>query len=478
MAWLKDAADAAAILDSYHAASVSGDAPVLRQPPIGPLLRRLDARRLLSEGGLSGDRLAAFLEEALNASTRLHHPGYMAHQAASPTANGAIASLIDGAINNPMNIYEMGAFAAALEHVCVNWMLEKAGWRPAADGKDAGPPPPSDGEPIGGGLLTHGGSLANLTALAAARARIAPEAWVEGCPDDLVILAADESHYSVSRAAGLLGLGARRVRALPASADGRADPERLPQSVARIRDSGERVMALISNACSTAAGLYDPVAEISSFCREAGIWHHVDGAHGASALLSPKYRGCLNGLRQADSLTWDAHKMLRVPGVCAAALFRDRADIDRAFIQQGSYLFHEKDEPGVDFISRTVECTKSALGLKLFMTIAEQGEGALGAYIESRIDLARAAAEMIAASPDFEIAVAPESNIVCFRMKDADDAQQLRIRRALLEGGRFFPSSTEFMGRRWLRLALMSETTRLDHIAALLDEIRAIRSDF
>ena len=132
----------------------------------------------------------------------MHHPAYLGHQVAVPHYAGALAALIDGFTNNPMAIYEMGPGAASIEYYIVNWLLEKAGWKPAPlDMQDARE------QDFGGGVLTHGGSLANLTALVAARSRIAPDVWQDGNPGDLALLAPAESHYSIARAAGILGIG-------------------------------------------------------------------------------------------------------------------------------------------------------------------------------------------------------------------------------------------------------------------------------
>jgi len=122
---------------------------------------------------------------------------------------------------------------------------------------------------------------------------------------------------------------------------------------------------------------------------------------------------------------------------------------------------------------RTVECTKAGLGLKLFMVLAAAGEGALAAYVEAQTALAEAAAARLAREPGFEVACAPESNIVCFRL-GGGDARLLELRRRLLAGGRHFVSSTGHAGRRWLRLALMSPATGMDEVERLVEALRAL----
>jgi L-2,4-diaminobutyrate decarboxylase len=465
-------AQALQALQPFLDQSRAAEGPVVVQPPMAALAQQLDLRRWLEQGGLEQGGLAAFMQRYLAASTRLHHPGYMGHQVAVPLPLGAVAALVDAASNNAMAIYEMGPAAATVEAAVIEWMLGKVGWQGAPLPGEAAKIAPLEG--FAGGVLTHGGSLANLTAFAAARAQAAPEAWQSGTPADLVIIAPPACHYSVSRAACLLGVGQAALVAAPVDQDGRFAPQRLAAQVEALEGAGKRVMAVVANAGATAAGLYDPLAPIAEVCRARGLWLHVDGAHGASALASPRDRGLLAGVEGADSLTWDCHKMLRTPTLVAAVLVRRLSTLEGAFRDEASYLFHDKDEPGLDLIHRTVECTKAGLGLKAFFTLASQGEQGVAAYVEGQTDLARAAAALLRRRPGWAVAIEPETNVLCFRWENADDAAQLAARTRLLQAGRWYISSTEFRGQRWLRLALMNPATRLEDIAALVTQLESL----
>lgn len=450
------------------------DGKVVNQPPAHRLMSDLDVARLIAEGGLDGERLRQFLATYLGASTRLLDPRYMAHQVAVPSPQSALAALVDSFTNNAMAIYEMGPAAATVEMGVLDWMLGKIGWPadPAAHGQAAD----ARSREGGGGVLTHGGSLANLTALLAARARVAPRAWDEGTPSNLVILCSPANHYSIARAAGIMGLGQRSVKYVPADDCGRIDVARLPAFLDAIVREGLLPMALVANACSTALGLYDPLRDIAAVCRDRGVWLHVDGAHGAAALVSPRLRHLLDGVELADSLIWDAHKMLRSSTLCAAVLVRDHRTLDHAFREEASYLFHDKDQPGFDFIHRTVECTKAAIGLKVFFALAHEGERAVAAMIERQTALAKEAARYFREQPGMEVAVEPETNIVCFRFDGPDDVQ-IELRRRLLEHGEFYISTAEALGKRWLRIALMNPATELADIEALVAQLDRLRAD-
>ena len=451
------AARAVAAVARYVAASQAGQGPAVSAPPPGDVERELDLRRLIRQGGLGADGFEPWLEALLRRSTRLHHPGELAHQVASPDVPAALADLVHGAINQPMSIYEMGAAANAIESAVVEWMCERVGWEPGA-----------------GGVLTHGGSLANLTALLAARAAAAPSAWGEGVSGGLAVLAPPSAHYSVKRSVAMLGLGERAVVPLEVDEYERIVPGRLDDAVARAEAAGLRPMALVAAAGATSTGLHDDLEAIGGFCRERGIWLHVDAAHGASALLSPAHRGLLRGIEQTDSVVWDAHKMLRTSSLCAAILVRDVRRLDAAFQQSASYLIYEHAEAaGPDLLGRQVECTKAPLGLKVFINLAWRGERGIGEYVAEQYDKTVRFWELISAREGFECLSRPESNILCFRY-GTDDALQVELRERLLAEGRFHLSSTEVSGVRWLRMSVMAPASSEATIEELLEAIERL----
>ncbi|MCF8473835.1 MAG: aminotransferase class I/II-fold pyridoxal phosphate-dependent enzyme [Emcibacter sp.] len=469
--FLSDTEIVSQALNDYIIESKNKTTPVLKQLPSEELSKLLNLDNLVKEGGLTGNILKKFMSDYLDNTTRLHHSGYMAHQVATTHPMGALGSFIDGTTNNPMGINEMGPAASSIEYFMINWMLEKIGWRTVPSYQQLDPS--SD---HAGGVLTHGGSLANLTALLAARSAMVPEFWTEGNPGNLIILVPEQSHYSMKRSVAILGLGEKNCITLPADHDGRILSHEIPALLQALKQKGKRVIALVANACGTAAGLYDPLPEVSKICREHNIWFHIDAAHGGGALLSKKYRHLIQGIELADSVIWDAHKMLRVPAVCAAVLVRDHRHLDHAFTQEASYLFHKKDQPGFDFMPRTVECTKAGLGLRLFMTVAAMGESGLENHVNLLVDMAIQAAEYIHQQDGFEVAISPETNILCFRC-GSDDDLQLEIRRRLLERGNFFISTTLYREKRWLRLVFMNPSITMNDVRDLVTEVREIRAE-
>jgi L-2,4-diaminobutyrate decarboxylase len=253
----------------------------------------------------------------------------------------------------------------------------------------------------------------------------------------------------------------------------RIRPEALGDALERTRAAGRRPMALVAAACATSTGLHDDLRAIGEFCREHDIWLHVDAAHGASALLSERHRGLLDGIELADSVVWDAHKMLRTSSLCAAVLMRRAEDLDGAFHQDASYLFYETEREGVDAIAHAIECTKAALGVKLFMNLAWRGERGLGEYVAATYERTRGFHDQIAARPGFECPCVPESNILCFRYgRDGD--RQVAIRERLIAEGDFHLSSTVVSGERYLRIVVTAPATDEAAIERMLDAIERV----
>jgi L-2,4-diaminobutyrate decarboxylase len=455
-------------LSDYYERAVTGEGPVIHQLPLGKLVADMELPALVRDGGLSGAKLSRFMDRYLSALTRIYHPANIAHQQAVPHYMVALAGLVDNFVSSDGSIYELGPASVTIEYFLINWLLEKMGWTPAPLD-----PQKAAGGRCGGGILANGGSLANLTALIAARTRLAPQVWEEGNPDDLALLAPAETHYSIARAAGIMGLGHRAVYPLEVDEWGVILPDRLPHACARVKADGKRVVALIANAGTTAAGLYDPLEEIGAFCRQRDLWFHVDAAHGGPAILTERYRGLLRGIELADSIAMNMHKLGRVTAFCTALLVRDARSLDEAFTQEASYLFYEKEQPGYDFLHRTIECTKPVLGLKLFMVLAALGEAGLGNYIERQFDLTAEAYEYLQGLPDFSCPVAPQSNILCFQA-DRAAGQPLVLRDRLLERGNYYVSTAVLNGQRYLRLTLNNPATTLDHIKGLVREIREL----
>lgn len=444
------------LLADYLAASLAGQGKVLQWQV--PALEDAHWRAPLPQSAtLSPAQLLEKLrDDILPAGLAIHHPRNLGHQVATPLPMAALCDLVAALTNQAMAVYETGPAATLIERQVIRWLAELIGWNNSE------------------GVLTSGGAQANLTALLAARQQSAGwNVWKEGVASGppLRILASEHAHYSVSRAAGIMGLGVDAVVKVAADDQGRMDLAALAAAHRQTETSGARVMAVVATAGCTPTGSIDPLTEIGAYCREHGLWLHVDGAHGASALLSAKYRDALQGIELADSVVWDGHKLLYMPATVSAVLFRNPVHSYAAFAQEASYLFqgHSNAEETFNTSYRTLECTKRMMGLKLWAAFSLYGAKGLGELVERVFATARLLASKLATAPDFELLMPPQTNIVCFRHRSDDQAE---LRKALVESGAFHLTQVNLHGKVWLRTTVMNPFTAESDLDALLEGIR------
>ncbi len=416
--------------------------------------------------------LTALFARVLAEANHLHHPRYIGHQVSAPLPVAALADLCAALLNNSMAVYEMGPGATAMERAVLRFMADRLGF-----GADAG------------GVLTSGGSAGNLTALLAARqAKAGRDVWTEGegSGPALAVLGSEQAHYSVDRAVKVMGWGRDGFVPVPVDRGYRLRPEALGPAMERAERAGRKVVAVVASACSTATGAFDPLPEIASFCEARGLWLHVDGAHGASAALSSSYRGLLAGIERADSVIWDAHKMMLVPGLVTAVLFRDGARSYEAFAQEASYLFEgaeRREDEWFNVGTRTLECTKRMLGLKVYAALASRGTRFFDDYVTAMFDLGRRFGERLGAEPDFELPVMPSCNIVCFRLRPEGvaerdlDALQSAVRRRLVESGAFYLVQARLEAGIFLRVTIINPLTGDADLGALVYRIREVAAE-
>jgi L-2,4-diaminobutyrate decarboxylase len=408
--------------------------------------------------------------QAFSNGNNLHDPRYVGHQV---PASVPIAGLFDalGAVTNQvMAVYEMGPWATAIERALVDELGRLIGWMP---GEFAG-------------LITHGGSLANLTALLTARNVVLDQAWTQGVdcgsPRPVMVVHSD-AHYSVARAIGILGLGTDNLVRAPLDEQRRMDPDQLDALLTALIQKGHTVVAVASAACATPIGAFDPVDAIAEVCQKHKVWLHVDAAHGGSACLSRRHRHLVAGLDQADSVVWDAHKMLFMPALCAFVFYRNPAHRFDAFQQNAPYLF-DPSNPGIaeyDSGLKTVECTKRAAAMGLWGTWSLFGPQLFEDMVDVTFDLGRVLYEKLLAAPDFEPLHEPQCNIVAFRHMPEALRQgpaerigpfQLELRRTVIQSGEFYLVPTQVNGIGALRVTLINPLTTPDHLDALMDALR------
>ncbi len=404
----------------------------------------------------------ALVERVLAESVVTHHPGYVGHQLAAPLPLASLGTLVTAVTNGSGAIYELSQSSTACEAALARHLAERLGLPATA-----------------GGMIVHGGTIATLTALLAARqAQAGFDVWRDGAHagPPLALLTSDQTHYSTSRAAQIMGFGDAGAIAVETDERFRMRPAALTAEIAAARERGLRPIAVVATAGTTSTGAFDPLDAIADICAAEGLWLHVDAAHGGSASLSPALAPQLAGIGRADSVVWDLHKTLPFPALASLLAYARARDAYGAFAQKADYLF--ADDPGAENMgTRTLECTRPQLAVVAYLGFAAVGTDGMGAHVERLWALGALLAELVRESGDFELALEPECNIVCFRHRAPEgadpDAHQERIKSAVNASGSYYLVQTRLRGTTWLRCALMNPETTRDDLLGLLAALRA-----
>lgn len=405
-----------------------------------------------------------FFEQVLKKSVHVHHPKYMGHQM-SPTAPvAALAGLLSDFLNNGMGVYEMGVVSTTLERIVIKKVAESMGLNEQA-----------------GGFLTSGGTLGNLTALLCARSVKAPDnIWKAGGGTQLALMVSEQAHYCVDRAARIMGWGEEGIIKIPVNERFQMRTDLLGDYLEQARLSGRKVIAVVGSACTTSTGSFDDLEAIGQFCQQNDLWFHIDGAHGAAAIFSPKYKKLVNGLEMADSVVMDFHKMLLTPSITTALVFKKEDHSFQTFAQKAQYLWNaEEDREWFNMAKRTFECTKHMMSIKVYSILKAHGTELWEQYVTKVIDTGIRFGKLVRQHAQFELAVEPECNIVCFRYVPEAGMQvsalnelNENIRQALLEEGEYYIVKTNLHGALWLRCTFTNPFTEEEELEGLLNRIQ------
>jgi L-2,4-diaminobutyrate decarboxylase len=453
-----------------HLEAIEGGAVSTPAAPRELASRFLDP--LPVQGTGAGEIWGDVWERVVADSIQLHHPMYMGHQVAPPLPHAVLADALVSFLNQSPAVWEMAPTGTFVEALVIRWMRELLGYPATSDG-----------------TFVSGGSVANLTGILAAREAVFPGIWQRGVgatpgAERAVIFVSAQSHYSMERAVGVLGLGSDAVLAIP-DRGGKMDPAALAGRIAEARRAGRVPLAIVATAGSTPTGAFDDLAAIATIAEQEGIWLHVDGAHGASFLLSEPLRPRLRGIARADSVSWDPHKLMFMPISLGAIFVRDHRYLDAAFQQSAPYLFHPRagEARSHDTGRRTLQCSRRFDALKLWVSLRHYGAEYFAGLLERTVANTERLYELLHAAPDFEPEHVPESNILCFRYLPAGlrdrapeeaDAFQSAVRERYNASGQGWITATVLNGRRVLRVTLMNPSTEEAHLVRLLEGLRGV----
>jgi aromatic-L-amino-acid/L-tryptophan decarboxylase len=428
------------------------------------------------------------------------HPRMFGYVASPATPVGAFASLFASALNVNVTSWRSAPAATEVERVTVGWLAEMIGFKGAGLNEGAG------------GLLTSGGSMANLNALFVAH-RAKEAEWREGGGDapgmtgdasrrglwgagsPMTIYASDQVHLSVPKAADVLGIGREQVRAVASDEGYRIDVRALREMVEADALRGLRPFCVVASAGTVSTGAVDALSEVARVAREHSLWFHVDGAYGALAAAAAGKRALFGGVELADSVSLDPHKWLYTPLGCGCLILREPERARAAFkgTEEGYIKVFEREESeAFAFWDYGVELSRPFRALKVWMMLRYYGARRVAEAIAEDLSLAAHFGASVEAAEDFELLAPVTLGICCFRYvppqtrpalarADAGERERLeaglddlnaRVMHRVQRGGRAYVSNAILRGRFALRASLTNYRTTRRDITVTLETVR------
>jgi glutamate/tyrosine decarboxylase-like PLP-dependent enzyme len=432
----------------------------LAEQGIGRSGSRAEMEALLREpppeaGRDFADVLAEFDAKVAAYCFRINHPRFLAFIPSSLTFPSVLGDLLCAGTNFFAGVWVEACGAAQVELLVLDWFKEFLGLPAGTTG-----------------ILTGGGSEANLTGLLVARERLSFEERGRA-----VLYLTEQRHWSVDRAAKVIGLRPDQLRPIPAEEQFRLPPEALRRAAAEDRAAGRLPWAVIANAGATNTGTVDPLAALADVCGQERLWLHIDAAYGWAAALVPEGRAELDGIARADSITLDPHKWFGQAFEVGCVLVREGRRLAETFAIRPEYM--QDVEPGHDepnFADRSISLTRRFRALKVWLSVKMLGVGWFRALVQRSFRLADFAQGLLEASPVFEVMSPRRLSIVCFRYtpprlrlsEDELDRLNLRIVEGLRATNRAFISSTRLRGRVALRFCFVNWRTTAGDVEEVL----------
>ncbi|MFV2010397.1 MULTISPECIES: pyridoxal phosphate-dependent decarboxylase family protein [unclassified Micromonospora] len=437
----------------------------VRQPysgdAVAPLQAKVDSVDLDAPLGTTDAALDEVAGLYLDHAVWFHEPTYLAHLNCPVAIPALNAELLLAAVNTSVDTWDQSTTGTLIERRLIAWTAERIGFGPTADG-----------------VFTSGGTQSNLHGLLLAREDRLVRADADRATmlPRLRVLATAESHFSVSKSAGLLGLAADAVVPVATDGTGRMDPVALDAEINRLLDQDLVPMAVVATAGTTDRGCVDPLAAIGTVCRDRAVWLHVDAAYGCGLLISTRHRHLLDGIAAADSVTVDFHKSFFQPISSSAIIVRNAPTMRRVAVH-ADYL-NPRTATVPNQVDKSLQTTRRLDALKLWMTLRAIGADQLGEMFDQVVDLAQQAYGLLRECDDFELVMRPVLSTVLFRYRPdwlpVQDCDRLlpRLRARLFADGTAIIAGTVVDGHYWLKFTLLNPNTTVEDLRTVIGLIR------
>lgn len=397
---------------------------------------------------------APLLAQALEAARYTYEysgPGYLGYVPGGGLYTSALAEFLAQGLNRLGGLWQASPAIVQLEENVTSWLCRTMGLPDTAQG-----------------LLTTGGSMANLSAFVTARHARLGEDFLDG-----TYYVTDQAHASNTKAAAIAGFARRQVRLVPTDAELRMDPDALAAMIAEDRVAGRRPFLIVGAAGTTNTGANDPLEAIADVAEREGLWLHVDAAYGGFFRLTERGHERFAGIERADSITLDPHKGLFLPYGTGGLVVRDGLALRDAHFEGAAYM-QDLPPTGVlpNYADMSPELSRGVRGLRVWFPLVLHGVSAFRGALDEKLDLAGRIHERLVADPHVEVGWTPQLTVVAFRLRGGDEDAQAELLRRINASKRVFLSSTRIRGTYWIRVCIVSHRTHADRIDECAEIVR------
>ncbi|WP_186577716.1 pyridoxal phosphate-dependent decarboxylase family protein [Aquibacillus kalidii] len=409
--------------------------------------------------GLTNEEIVKELQYIINGSMNPLSSSYIGHMDSIPTLISCLGEFVSTSLNNNLLSLEMSPVFSQMEVEVLKHIASLFGY-----------------DDHSGGVMTSGGSLANLQALTVARNKKlnVKKYGLIALTKQPVILVSEDSHTSIIKVASVIGIGSLNVVPVEVNSKSQMDVVDLEAKIKHLKQDGKYPFAVVATAGTTVTGNIDPIESIFEVANKYDLWLHVDAAYAGALVFSKDKRQLLKGINRADSITFNPQKWMYVAKTCAMVLFKDLELLEKEFRISAPYM-NETDFTNLGEIS--VQGTRHADILKLYLSIQHIGLRGYDNLIKESYKLVDYFLYEIKQRSFLELASVPETNLICFRGKPSQldetkwDDWNLELQQFLLKEINTFLSLPSYKGNRWLRTVLLNPLINEDIIKELFAKV-------
>jgi len=436
-----------------------------------PVLSRLEAGQIRASlppnPPPTGEPFEAMLEDVekliLPGITHWQSPNFFAFFPCNASGPGILGDLLSSGLGVQGMLWATSPASTELETHVLDWLVEMLDL-----------PRKFLSRNTGGGVIQDTASSATLFALLAARERATNFASNQrGCDGRLVAYTSSQAHSSIEKAVQIAGLGRDNLRLIEVDEHFAMRPQALAVQVEQDRRAGLVPCFVCATVGTTSSNAMDPVADIGRVCREQKLWLHVDAAMSGTAALCPEFRPMHNGLEFADSYCFNPHKWMFTNFDCDCFYVADRTALIRTLSVLPDYLRNQATESGavIDYRDWQIPLGRRFRSLKLWFVIRHYGVEGLQHHVRRHVALAQQFAGWVRSDARFELAAPAPLNLVCFRLKAGDAANQALMEQ-LNRSGDLYLTHTRLRERLTLRLCVGQTSTEARHVERAWERIR------